>query len=189
MIDSSCKKSGQRVRIIRKELGLTQQELADKLGLCDGKYISQIEIGKRKLPPAHAQTLCEIAAQPASYRWLVGETDYRTDTEKILHELAETVVDNNTRNEAVFALAYRMGYIIIPPDLKNVRTKSELEKMNRFFVAKDGKMIDMSIEEMNHLENLISAIIKIQLEFLFNTKRVITNRRTPALGDGDERSE
>lgn len=64
---------GERIKLLRNKLGLTQQDLADKIGYSDKASIALIENGKRVLPtekiPLTAKALCTSAD------YLYGITD------------------------------------------------------------------------------------------------------------------
>lgn len=60
---------GKRVRIRRLVLGLTQEQLAEKIGVC-AAYIGHIERGSRKLSVETLYALCR--ALDVSADWLMG---------------------------------------------------------------------------------------------------------------------
>lgn len=60
---------GKRVKIRRHVLGLTQEELAEKLGVCTS-YIGHIERGSRKLSVDTLYGLCVVLGVSADF--LIG---------------------------------------------------------------------------------------------------------------------
>ncbi|MBM4445813.1 MAG: helix-turn-helix transcriptional regulator [Chloroflexi bacterium] len=57
---------GMRIQQTRKELGLTQEELAARLG-CTQAALSNYELGKRRLYLASLEQIAEILGKPLSY--------------------------------------------------------------------------------------------------------------------------
>jgi len=57
---------GQRIQQAREERGLTQEELAFKLG-CTQSALSNYELGKRRLYLAGLEQIAEILGKPLSY--------------------------------------------------------------------------------------------------------------------------
>lgn len=55
-----------RLRKARKDAGVTQQEVADCLGLVQ-PLVSRIEAGERKIDPIEFELLCRLYDRPASY--------------------------------------------------------------------------------------------------------------------------
>ena len=171
---NSRKISGAHVRTIREELGLTQDELSEKLELMSGgKYISQIECGNRALPARHAQKLIDMAVRPTSYKWLMGLSEHRSESEEELYKLAADMVNHETVASAINQIAYQHGYLIIPPNTKELETAMDFDK-RRCIISKDDGFIVLSSNELLSLEALISDFVKLQFDYLFNCKPVIT---------------
>lgn len=59
-------KLGKRVKVRRHVLGLTQEELAEKLGVCTS-YIGHIERGSRKLSVETLYGLCNVLGVSADF--------------------------------------------------------------------------------------------------------------------------
>jgi len=57
---------GMRIQQARQELGLTQEELAAKLG-CTQAALSNYELGKRRLYLASLEQIANILGKPLSY--------------------------------------------------------------------------------------------------------------------------
>lgn len=55
----NSKKTGEVIKIRRKKMGLTQRELAGKLGICD-KTISKWEVGKGMPELSLMVPLCDV---------------------------------------------------------------------------------------------------------------------------------
>ena len=50
---------GGRLKQLRKEAGLTQQQIADFIG-CDQSHYSKLEHGSRRLTTSYLETLCTL---------------------------------------------------------------------------------------------------------------------------------
>lgn len=51
---------GQHLREIRRQCSMTQEEVAERLGLCNGSYYARIERGEVRLTLERLYDLCEI---------------------------------------------------------------------------------------------------------------------------------
>ena len=58
---------GQRVQSARKELGLTQEDVASRIGFKDRQILANIEVGKRKVAADELLRLMEILGKPLEY--------------------------------------------------------------------------------------------------------------------------
>lgn len=75
-----------RVRVIRKELGLNQEEFAGKLNLSP-KYISMIETGSKPLSHKLAKRIVQMAEHPTRIDWLMGNSEQRTENELLIRKM------------------------------------------------------------------------------------------------------
>ena len=83
-MDDLLKEMGKRISMRRKQLGLTQEELAEKAGLTS-QTISTAETGSKALRPANIVKLCSALEISADYL-LFGETsamDYGIMSQKV----------------------------------------------------------------------------------------------------------
>lgn len=85
-------KQGERLAKLRKDAGLTQKELAEKIREAGGLAISTgliklIEIGERDLTPEKLRACAEIFRCRPGY--ITGETDYRDRAAELLEKLPE----------------------------------------------------------------------------------------------------
>lgn len=58
---------GERIKTRRKQLGITQQELADKLGYKGRSSINKIELSKRNLPPKKIKQIADMLLTTPEY--------------------------------------------------------------------------------------------------------------------------
>lgn len=82
------KEFGTRIRKIRKERGMTQEELANKL-MITGESVSNIENGKTNCMPEHIVHICEIFDVSADYFYFGTEiqTQIKPGVEEIFSML------------------------------------------------------------------------------------------------------
>lgn len=80
--------TNERIKLLRKELGLTQNEFGEKIGL-KKSAVSQIENGSTSSNPRIVQLIC--SAFNVSEKWLIeGKGDmYTSNEEAILEKLAD----------------------------------------------------------------------------------------------------
>lgn len=166
-------KTALAVRTIRKELGLTQLEFSEKLGLAsDGKWISQLENDRGAPDRTLAEKMSALAKYPAPVAWIMGETDYRTDAERFKSVVQEAQLEADYMFTGLSLLAKLSGYAIEPPQLDGKRdAESAVAAIKAgYFVEKESQSITLTLEEMNILENHIANIVEAQLDFLFKLK-------------------
>lgn len=169
----SKSKTALAVRTIRKELGLTQLEFSEKLGLeSDGKWISQIENDRGAPDRTLAEKMSALAKYPAPVAWIMGETDFRTDAERFRTAIQEVQLENDYMFAGLSLLAKLSGYAIEPPQLNGVHdAEAAIAAVKAgYFIEKDGASITLSLEEMNALENHVVNMVEAQLDFLFKLK-------------------
>jgi transcriptional regulator with XRE-family HTH domain len=81
---------GQRMRRTREALGISQLELAKKVGV-SAQYVNDMERGRRKMPrPAIAQKIAETLLWPLPYIWTYE------DALRIVREQWELLADAYT---------------------------------------------------------------------------------------------
>ena len=107
--------SGERIRRARILKGLTQKELAAKVGYSDSTTIYKIEKGLQDIPTSKIKQLCKVL--DIDFNYLKGDVDYILDNGKPIVFEYHTIDDRRARlmNEAT--------------DLMNKATESQLKKI------------------------------------------------------------
>lgn len=80
------KDMGQRIMARRKALRMTQEELAEKLGVST-QMISNLELGKKAIRPENLTRVCDVLGLSADFVLTGSNTKTAVDTvaEKLLH--------------------------------------------------------------------------------------------------------
>ena len=84
------KTMGQRIMVRRKSLRMTQEELAEKLGVST-QMISNLELGKKAIRPDNLARVCEVLELSADFVLMGSNTKSAVDAvaEKLLQLTAE----------------------------------------------------------------------------------------------------
>lgn len=170
---------GQRVRLVRSEAGLTQQEFAEELGGLNEKYISMVECGTRNLSKKLAVKISEHFPNTTP-DWLLCLNDFRTNAERNANELFKAIGQAQEESDYMFsglwAFSSVNGYTIETPNLKNKDIADVLKELkNGYTIKKGDKKIVLSLEEMNRLENELCDLVNTRLKYLFMEKGEVTN--------------
>lgn len=160
---------------IRKALDLTQQEMADVLGVSRSHY-SMYESGKRELPSAAVQRLAELLSQtkhskPSTKSELKQQKiKERQVLEKLLHENAyqQMVLAKKikTLKGKKFSSAGRQSLIVFLNDKSTVQ-KNDLKMPSILIKAPKAEAIDFS-------EALVK--LEIKMELLAFEKSLLENK-------------
>ena len=84
------KEMGQRIMVRRKALRMTQEEMADKLGV-SAQMISNLELGKKAIRPENLAKVCEVLGLSADFVLTGANTKTAVDVvaEKLVQLTAE----------------------------------------------------------------------------------------------------
>jgi len=81
---------GQRIAARRKSLKLTQEELAEKIGVST-QMISNLELGKKAIRPENLAKVCEVLELSADF--VLTGTDTRTAVDAVAEKLVHLTRD------------------------------------------------------------------------------------------------
>lgn len=126
---------GERIREIRKALGLTLEKFGEKLGVKKNS-VSQLENGRNTLTEQMARSICR--EYNVSYDYLIdGEGE-------MFDDLPETILDELCRQYDLdeFDRALVEMYIGLPEDVRTA-LKAEMRKM----IAKIGRYVEEEEDE------------------------------------------
>lgn len=80
------KDMGQRIMVRRKSLRMTQEELAEKLGVST-QMISNLELGKKAIRPENLAKVCEVLELSAGF--VLTGTNFKNAVDTVAEKLAQ----------------------------------------------------------------------------------------------------
>ena len=84
------KDMGQRIMVRRKTLRLTQEELAEKLGVST-QMISNLELGKKAIRPENLAKVCEVLELSADF--VLTGTNTKTAVDAVAEKLTQLTAE------------------------------------------------------------------------------------------------
>ena len=84
------KEMGQRIMVRRKSLRMTQEELADKLGV-SAQMISNLELGKKAIRPENLARVCEVLGLSADF--VLTGTNTKTAVDAVAKKLVQLTAE------------------------------------------------------------------------------------------------
>lgn len=146
--------TGDRLRALRQELGLSQEEVAKKIGISRPAYVNY-EQGKSR----PVRKLKELAALfDASTDYLLGRTDYRKSFTHGLLGKPEKLIETAQQSIA----AQQLNFNPPPSYYNDPETQRRMEEMmndpsrKRIFLASK----DLKPEELDRIADLMETIAK-----------------------------
>ena len=84
------KEMGQRIMVRRKSLRMTQEELAEKLGVST-QMISNLELGKKAIRPENLAKVCEVLSLSADF--VLTGTNTKTAVDAVAAKLTQLTAE------------------------------------------------------------------------------------------------
>ena len=84
------KEMGQRIMVRRKTLRMTQEELAEKLGVST-QMISNLELGKKAIRPENLARVCDVLGLSADF--VLTGTNTKTAVDAVAEKLAQLTAE------------------------------------------------------------------------------------------------
>ena len=84
------KEMGQRIMVRRKSLRMTQEEMADKLGV-SAQMISNLELGKKAIRPENLAKVCEVLSLSADF--VLTGTNTKTAVDAVAAKLTQLTAE------------------------------------------------------------------------------------------------
>ena len=84
------KEMGQRIMVRRKSLRMTQEELAEKLGV-SAQMISNLELGKKAIRPENLAKVCEVLSLSADF--VLTGTNTKTAVDAVAAKLTQLTAE------------------------------------------------------------------------------------------------
>ena len=125
------KTPGDRVRTIRKALGLTQEKFAEKLEVNAVNYISMLETGVRDLPVDLAKKIAALLP-PTRFEWIMCFDDFQTDDDRLSSIINGRYEINDLIERLMILHGYRVGTEEVTPNIESLSNsgKQEYEQMS-----------------------------------------------------------
>ncbi|MBO4932348.1 MAG: helix-turn-helix transcriptional regulator [Clostridia bacterium] len=150
-------KTGPRLKEFIKELGITQEEFGEIIGL-GARQISNIVVGNRRLTEENARRIVSVFSsrmkQPVRYEWLMGYDDCRTSVEYLSYR-TEQLRDNLTKSFQEIEISkekrYRAGKTLEALRMTLTENQEGLEELSCYSRVMGGKTAD-NIHTLNFLE-------------------------------------
>ena len=80
------KEMGQRIMVRRKSLRMTQEEMAEKLGV-SAQMISNLELGKKAIRPENLARVCDVLGLSADF--ILTGTNTKTAVDAVAEKLTQ----------------------------------------------------------------------------------------------------
>ncbi len=152
---------------------LSQEKLGEKLAMSQ-QAISRI-LNSKKVSEG---TIIRIVEAFPNYRkqWLLGYDDIPTVEEWALRMNQSILHLNTAQNEgevlfhALSALASLNGFVVNSQSFSGEPEDVVHALYTAYSIEKDGKVINLSVDEMNLLENEINDFAKSRIDYLFRWK-------------------
>lgn len=150
-------KTGPRLKDFIKELGITQEEFGEIIGL-GARQISNIVVGKRRLTEENARLIVSKFSSrlplPVRYEWLMGYDDCRTSGEYFVYQ-RERLHENLTKSFQEIEISkekrYRAGKTLEALRMTLTENQEGLEELSCYSRVMGGKTAD-NIHTLNFLE-------------------------------------
>lgn len=158
---------GERIKLLRDELHMTQQKVASSIH-CHVKHYSSMENNHRKITRENAHALSLLFGVDEAF--IMCESDCRTISERV----SQAQNEGDLLYLGLWSFAELTGYKVTPPDLRNENgIEAIVESIKTGYqIEHSGKVINLSLEEMNHFENMLCDMAESAFKYLFKERGV-----------------
>jgi transcriptional regulator with XRE-family HTH domain len=168
---------GKRLSELRKQKGLTQQELADIVGYSSFQSISNIEHGKQPIKKDMAKQFANVFNADENY-FLDINTEYVNSFEEFISIAQQSQYENQLIHTIIISLAKLNGYEVVVKDLFN--GESSIKELfsdikDYMILIKDGVQFTLSVEDVNRFGNILSDKFQSDIDLIayFKSKNTI----------------
>ena len=166
-----------RIAEFMKREGLTQFALAEKIGT-QQQNISRM-MNTKKVSETIIQNIIEVYPE---YRkeWFFGFDDLPTKKDwyesqrKSRVALLEGQAQAELLEVGARSFAELNGYTVMAPNIDGIKDAEKVVKELKkgYRIEKEGKHVSLSLEEMNHFENLLCDLTDQAFKYLFKERGV-----------------
>lgn len=156
---------GERVRDLYKAHGMTQAELAEKLGYSDPNTISMIVNGRRSLTQEKAMMIVDLFPD-TRLDWLMGR-----EQESPLYKLSVEIAIREALDKSFHSFLYGTPYYLLTPEeIRKYGENIQPSPLVDYVLFKGDELITLSTIELECFYSLIKSLITTQIDFLFQQK-------------------
>lgn len=157
---------GLRVKQLCTELDITQAKLAEKTGI-SVQGISGMVNGKVNVTETSANAIHEAYPQ-YSFEWIMGYSEHKNEWDMFVTTLSKAKQEGAMLEAGIKLFADCNGFTITNPFNGLPKTQSVeigITAIKKgYLISKEGKSINLSVEDMNHLINDISDYVEYRLD-------------------------
>lgn len=169
--------TGQRLKLLYKETGISQRDLAEMVGRKE-TALSPIANGKATMTERWANRIHSVLPD-YSVEYLMGESPYRNDREREIEERAKKKHHGDMLDLGIGALADACGYTFTARAVFIAQGEPLDSGLQRFvpdtemIVSRDGETTVISREDMRRIQQEVRDFLdfKIQQAFKANGER------------------
>ena len=163
--------TGRRLKLLYKETGITQRELAEKLKRKE-TALSPIANGKTTMTERWANRIHSVLPD-YSVEYLMGESPYRNDREREIEERKARLHNTDMLDLGIGALADACGYTftsrvtLVPRGEASESGFQKLVPDTEVIVSRDGNATTISREEMRRIQCEVRDFFDFKIQQAF----------------------
>ena len=167
MTDEFTKKRGDRVKSLLKAQGMTQQALANSIGISPVALNDKLA-GRKTLTEKNMRAIAQVLGVRMEYLMLYD--DCPTPAAQFAQAIQQAQNESDLMFAGLTCFASLSDYRIIPPPFENHQPIEEVMREVRlgYRIKKGDKEISLSLAEMNSFENHVIRVIGNELKYLFD---------------------
>lgn len=148
---------GQRVAVLRKQAGMTQEQLSEKLYFSSSKTVAAMENGRRSITGQTAKLLSELFGVDENYFLDTDAFPSPAAKYRYIHE--KGVEENAQMLSAIVSLSKLNCFDVEISDIgAGLQVDTVLERINNYLrISKDGKeLCSLSVNDANKVGNALN---------------------------------
>lgn len=152
-----------RIKELMKREGITQQNLADKIGTTQQRLCSNLKTGT--ITDTRVYDIHE-AFPEYNLDWLLGHGEFATQRDKNIAVLTQSQNESDTMLSALIGLAKLTGFNIeVNSDVSSNNAETLLKAVHGNYItfSREGKKVSLSITDLNRLENKLCDYVEFEL--------------------------
>lgn len=162
-MDNFGKIRADRINELMKREGITQEELANKIGSSQQRLSADLKKGS--ISEKRCYTIHEYFPK-YSVEWLLGRKKHATISDELSDALKTSQNENEVMLSALFGLAKLSGFQIeqnVPSPSGSAINDFIRGQLAGVTISRDGKKINLSAPDLNALENKLCDWLEFEL--------------------------